>query len=133
MSSDYSAFQRDDETAALLRTATAHAEAGDWDSALECLRQVKTRLMVSPVHYPAETWCKYPLYLSRAGRFEESMQEFDWLLGDLPRQARKNSFMDDPNISFGKTPKKTIYNATIRNGKRVIEEKRQVAIRRREK
>lgn len=123
-------FDRDDETASLLRAATAHAEAREWHAALDCLRQAKARMIESPIHYPIETWCKLALYLSRAGRLEESMQEFDWLLADLPRRARKESFMEDPNVTFGKTRKKTIYNAVMRNGKRGIEEKRRCALKR---
>jgi tetratricopeptide (TPR) repeat protein len=123
-------FSRDDETAALLRNATAHADVLDWDAALDCLRQAKKQMIESPAHYPVETWCKLALYLSRAGRFEESMREFDWLIADLPRRARRESFMDDPSVSFGKTRKKTIYNGMIRHGKRGIEEKRAVAMRR---
>lgn len=123
-------FPRDDETAALLRAATAHADANKWDAALDCLRQAKARMIESPVRYPIATWCKLALYLSRAGRFEESMREFDWLLADLPRRARKESFMDDPDVSFGKTSKKTIYNAVMRNGKRGIDEKRRCALKR---
>lgn len=90
--------------------------------------------MVSEVHYPDETWCKYPLYLSRAGRFQEAETEFDWLISDLPRRAHKESFMDNPDVFLGKgVSKKSIYNSIIRNGKRVIEEKRKVALRRKTK
>lgn len=123
-------FVRDDETAELLRNSTAHAEAGNWEAALECLRQAKDRMIVSPVHYPIDTWCKLGLYLSRAGRFDECMKEFDWLQSDLPRRVRKESFLDDPNVSTGSTSKRSIYNAIIRNGKCGIEEKRAVALRR---
>lgn len=92
------AFPRDDEIAALLREATAHADTNEWDAALDYLTQAKARMIESPVHYPIETWCKLALYLSRAGRFEESLHEFDWLLADLPRRARKESFMDAPDV-----------------------------------
>ena len=123
-------FVRDDETAALLRAATARADAQEWDAAINCLTQTKARMIESSVHYPIETWCKLALYLSRAGKFEESMREFDELLADLPRRAHKESFMDVPEVSFGSTRKKTIYNAIIRNGKRGVTEKRAVALRR---
>lgn len=127
-------FPKDDETNRLLREATAYADAKDWVSAFRCLDQAKRRMMVSDVHYPDETWCKYPLYLSRAGRFQEAMSELDWILADLPRRARKESFMDNPNISFGKgVSKKKVYNDIIRNGKRVVEAKRKIVLRRQEK
>lgn len=59
------------------------------------------------------------------------MKAFDWLLEDLPRRARKESFMDDPDVSFGKgKSKKSVYENIVRIGKRVIEENRKVALRR---
>lgn len=124
----------DADTAALLRQSTSQADAEDWDRAIETLRAAKARLIESHVHYPVETWCKLALYLSRAGRIEESMAEFDWLLDDLPRRARKESFMDDPSVSFGKkTPKIKVYNAIVRNTRRIVEEKRAIAVRRERK
>ena len=123
-------FPRDGETAALLRESTAYADKKNWAAALECLENVKARMIVSPVHFPIEAWCKLALYLSRAGRFDDAMKEFDWLLADLPRRARRESFMDDPSVSFGRTSKESIYAGIVENGKRVIEHKRQVALRR---
>jgi hypothetical protein len=127
-------FTRDDETAALLRRSTQEADAGDWAAAIATLYTARHRMTESPVHYPVETWCKLPLYLSRAGRFEEADAAFDWLLADLPRRARKESFMDDGSISFGKgTSKKKVFNLVVKNTKRVVAEKRAVAQRRRDK
>ncbi|MFA7269844.1 MAG: hypothetical protein WC073_10910 [Sterolibacterium sp.] len=127
-------FDRDDATSALLREATRLGDLGDWDAAVAALVAAKQSMIDSPVHYPIETWCKFGLYLSRAGRFEESMAEFDWLLQDLSRRARKESFMDDPNVFFGKsTSKKSVFNSIVRNGKRGVEEKRAVAKRREQK
>lgn len=87
----------------------------------------------SPVHYPAETWCKYPRYLQEAGKFEEAMREFDWLIDDLPRRARKESFMDDPSVTgFGKTSKQAVFNQIVRHGMKAIRAKR-LQIEQREK
>lgn len=123
-----------DDVGALLRGATAQADLKNWDAALALLVAAKQGLILDSARYPVDTWCKYPLYLSRAGRFEESMREFDWLIDDLPRRARKESFMDDPNVSFGKgTSKKSIYNANIKIDKEGIERNRQVALRRMDK
>jgi|JI10StandDraft_1071094.scaffolds.fasta_scaffold04909_13 hypothetical protein len=122
------------DVGALLRGATVQADLKNWDAALALLVAAKEGLILDSTHYPIDTWCKYPLYLSRAGRFEESMREFDWLIDDLPRRARKESFMDDPNVSFGKkTSKKSIYNSTIKINKEGIERNRQVALRRMDK
>lgn len=127
-------FVRDDETDALLRESTALLASGREDEAIDCLYKARDRMMVSVVHYPHETWCKLPLYLSRVGRFDEAMAAFDWLIADLPRRARKESFMDDPTRSFGKdTPKKTVHNAIVKNLNRTVEAKRAVALRRKAK
>ena len=127
-------FVRDDETDALLREATALLEGGCHDQAIESLYRARDRMMVSVVHYPDQTWCKLPLYLARVGRFDESMLAFDWLIDDLPRRARKESFMDDQSVSFGKgTSKKSVYSSIVKHGKVAIERNREVANRRREK
>lgn len=69
-------FAEDPETARLLREATKWADAKDWDQAIICLRQANARMKVSPVAYPVQTWLKFPLYLQKAGRFEEAITEF---------------------------------------------------------
>lgn len=59
--------------------ATAFKEAGDWLSAINTLYEAKGYLLQAGETYDIETWCKLPLYLQQAGRFEEAMKEFDWL------------------------------------------------------
>lgn len=126
-------FPQADEIDVLLRLSTQQAEAGDWDAAIQTLYVVRERLMVSPTHYPDATWCKLPLYLSRAGRFDEAEAAFDWLLADIPRRARKESFMDNPNVSFGRTTsKQQVFDLVTENALRVIAEKRAVVQRRKE-
>jgi hypothetical protein len=109
----------------LLRLSTKQADSGDWEGAIATLYAARASMIES-------SWCKLPLYLSRAGRFDEAESAFDWLLEDLPRRARKESFMDEPTVSFGKgASKKTVFNLIVENTKRVVEEKRAVAQRRR--
>lgn len=124
-----SSFPRDDETAKLLRDATAFKESGDWDSAIRALAEAKERMLSSVIGYPAETWCKYPLYLQQAGRFEESMAEFDFLLNDLERRARKEAFLDDPN--WKSLP--SYYHGLIENDGNTIRAKKALAQAREEK
>lgn len=69
-------FAQDPETAALLRDATQWSDAKDWDRAIACLRQANAKMKISPVSYPIQTWLRLPLYLQKAGRYEESMTEF---------------------------------------------------------
>ena len=124
-------FERDEETLSLLRSATAFADQKDWDSAIACLRDAKLKMVTSNVQFTNQDWCKLPLYLSRASRFDEAFIEFDWLVADLPRRARQWSFMDDPNISFGRgETKKRVYSLIIKNAKKVIEEKRAIVTKR---
>jgi hypothetical protein len=124
----------DDRTNGLLRLATKQADSGDWGGAIATLLAARAGMVGSPIHYPPETWCKLPLYLSRAGRFDEADSAFDWLLEDLPRRARKESFMDEPAVSFGKgTSKKAVFNLIVKNTQRVVAEKRAIAQRRRSK
>lgn len=75
-------FASDEKTAALLRQATAYADAKLWDEAIAALHDAHQRMRTSPVQYPIETWLKLPLYLQRAGRFDESVRLFDQLYAE---------------------------------------------------
>lgn len=124
----------DDTIPALMRLATQHAGTLNWEAAINALREAKALMIESPAHHTNESWCKLPLYLSRAGRFAEATVEFDWLLADAPRRARKESYLDDPSVSYGKgTTKQSIYRLNMRNTKRVVAESRAVALRRQQK
>lgn len=125
-------FARDDRVAELLRQATAFKDQKDWDAALTVLAEAKRLMLVSPVSYPAETWCKYPLYLQQAGRFEEAISEFQFLLDDLERRARRDSQLEDPNVG-PESQKLEYYKGIIRNDGRIIKEKMALARSRQEK
>lgn len=121
------AFPKDEETDALLRQSTRQADDGNWDAAIATLRIVWKRMMVSPVAYPVETWCKLPLYLSRAGRFDEADEAFDWLESDLERRAARDCEKVSPER------KKAAIRSNIKSSRQVIKAKREVAARRRKK
>jgi tetratricopeptide (TPR) repeat protein len=125
-------FARDDKLAELLREATAFKDQKDWDAALKALAEAKRLMLVSPVCYPAETWCKYPLYLQQAGRYEEAMAEFQFLLADLERRARRDARLDDPSVG-PRRQKMVYYKGLIRNDMRVIKEKMALAQSRQKK
>lgn len=121
-----------DPVAASLSEATAYAEAKDWDKAIAVLQVARAQMAVSPFTYPVETWCKLPLYLQRAGRFEESMQAFDSLLDDLPLRVRRDTALDDPNVS---TPaqKRSQYKQLLKNDAEGIRNKKALAEKRQAK
>lgn len=128
MSSISLIINKDDETSLLGRQATVLKNAKDWDGAVSCLRSMQESMWDSHVHYSVDTWCRLSLILQQAGRFEESELEFQKLLNDLPKLARKHSFMDDPNVSFGKdTSKKSIYNHIVKVHGMIIREKWELA------
>lgn len=126
-------FARDEVVAGLGRLATALKNAGETDQAIQKLRERKPLMVTSPVHFYADEWCRLPLLLQQAGRFDEAMDEFAWLLSDLPRRARREAYLDDPNVSFGKTSKRTIYNNTIKNGTAGIRRSIELAKKREER
>lgn len=127
-------INKDEVTAALGRKATVLKSAKDWDGAINTLREMQVRMRVSHTHYGVETWCRLALVLQQAGRFNEAEQEFQSLLDNLPRLARKESFMDDPNISFGKTTsKKKIFNLIVSSHTKIIKEKWELAKKREER
>ncbi len=120
-------FARDDETSALSRKATALKDAGDWDGAINILREVKERIWASPVNFGIDAWCRLPLVLQQAGRFEESELEFEKLLEEVPRMARKFSFMDQPEIFVGKPGKQAMYKQTLNVYTKLIKERRELS------
>jgi tetratricopeptide (TPR) repeat protein len=125
-------FARDDRLSELLKQATAFKDKKDWDSAISTLAEAKKLMLISSVSYPAETWCKYPLYLQQAGRFAEAMTEFKFLLGDLERRARRDARLNDPTVG-PKQQKLTYYRGIISNDERIIREKMALAQTRQKK
>ena len=122
-------FASDDGIAALLRQATALKESGDWGGSIAQLRIAKTRMLASSVSYPAETWCRLPLYLQQAGRMSEAMAEFQFLLDDLPRRARRDTRLDDPSIGPAHR-KQEAYERLLQNDGETIRTKQALAEKR---
>ncbi len=83
-------FAEDPETDALLRDATRHADAKDLEQAIACLKMADARMQRSPVSYPVLTWLRLPLFLQKAGRFDEAMQEFDRLIRETPARIARH-------------------------------------------
>ncbi|MGK5012169.1 hypothetical protein [Janthinobacterium sp. MDB2-8] len=72
--------------AALHRDATALKLLGDWNGAIEKLKLAKVEMLKHGDH-SVYSWCRLPFFLQYAGRYAESMQEFDFLIEDVKRQS----------------------------------------------
>ena len=116
----------EDRVAHLLRTATAFKKSKKWEIALAALLEAKRLMLSSSEIYPAETWCKYPLYLQRAGRTDEALAEFQFLLDDLEQRARRDARLDDPSVGPAKQ-KQTFYRLIIREDRKIITRKMELA------
>lgn len=125
-------FVSDEAIAALLRESTAFKEAGDMGAAVASLQAAKALMLQSSTVYPAETWCKLPLYLQQAGLYEDALVELQFLLDDLPRRARHDSRLDDPNVG-PLEGKKRNHQRTLVNDAQVIEAKKALIMKRQAK
>ena len=83
-------FAEDPLTDALLREATVHADAKQWDAAIACLQKAHARMETSPVCYPILTLLRLPLYLQKAGRFDEAMDEFSRIDQETPSRIDRH-------------------------------------------
>jgi hypothetical protein len=125
-------YEGPDKIGILLKKATFLKDSNDWNNAIRILKKVKKKMIKSSISYPHETWCKYPLYLQQAGKYEESIQEFNFLLNDLNRRAQKEAFLDDSTITtIGK--KEDHFNLIMENGTKIIQGKMVLAQKREQK
>lgn len=83
-------FARDDQTARLLREATAAKDSGDMDTAIESLEKAVAAMYNSPVSYPIETWLRLPLYLQQAKRMDEALAIFHTLIAETEIRIQRN-------------------------------------------
>lgn len=120
-------FARDDETSALARKATDLKDKGDWDGAINTLREMKERMWDSPVNFGVDAWCRLALVFQQAGYFEESEREFEQLLDELPRLARKLSFIDDTSSLLKQQAKQEMYGQTLKIYRKLIKERRELS------
>lgn len=99
------------------------------NDAIAALYEAKSLMLESNINHPAETWCRLPLYLQHAGRYEEAMLEFDYLLADLPERAKRYSSLDDPSVGPA-SQKQKYHDLILRTDRKIIEEKRKLAMQR---
>lgn len=70
----------DEERARTLLIEATDYKGKDWDRSIACLREAYALMAKSPVVHPTATYCRLPLYLQQAGRFDASLIEFEKLL-----------------------------------------------------
>jgi tetratricopeptide (TPR) repeat protein len=116
----------DQRIAALNRQATVHKENGDWPAAVACLKEAHGLMGKSGLAHTAQAWCRLPLFLQQAGRFDESMAVFDELLDQLPEMARRATGIGNKNIGPAQG-KRSRYNWLVASYKKVYLEKRELA------
>lgn len=73
----------------LQRQATCHKDAKDWDSAIDCLRKSEQLTKEIDFGFSMATYLRLPLFLQKAGRFDDAMQEFERLLGKIDQRIKR--------------------------------------------
>lgn len=66
----------------LLKEATDFGKANNHEEAIKCLTTANRLMKASATSYPIETYLRLPLYLQKAGRWQESLTEFQQLAVD---------------------------------------------------
>lgn len=96
----------------LLRDATQKKDEKNLDGAIASLREAYKLMAQSTISYPIETFLRLPLYLQQAGRYAESIQEFERLLSNTPAQiARAFSHVsEEKRIGFVAVERATIFD-----------------------
>lgn len=102
----------DERIAALNRQATVHKDSGHLDAAVACLKEAHSLMKQSGTTHTPQAWCRLPLYLQHAGRFDESMAVFDQLLVELPDMARRATGIGNKNMGPAKG-KRARYNHMV--------------------
>lgn len=77
-----------------LRDATMHHDNKDFDAAIECLRSAYSLLKPSFSNYPMSVWVRLPLYLQKAGQFNEAMHGFGLLIEKI-NERKRPSYLSD--------------------------------------
>lgn len=83
----------DERIAALHREATQHKE-DDWSKAVACLQEASDLMRRHGGNYGIERWIRLPVFLQQAGRFPESLKEFDRLVKETDERVRRDSRVD---------------------------------------
>jgi tetratricopeptide (TPR) repeat protein len=74
----------------LLKEATAKHDTKDLLGAIRCLREAYELLGTFSISYPVETYLRLPLYLQKAGLFQEAMESFNSILKSAVSQVARD-------------------------------------------
>lgn len=75
--------RRDSRISVLHRDATKLKDLGEWDKAIDALQEAQELMRKSDELHTMESWLRLPIFLQQGGRFDEAMQEFNRLLGEV--------------------------------------------------
>jgi tetratricopeptide (TPR) repeat protein len=78
----------DKEIADLHKKATAQKKENKIDLAIETLKKANEKMQKSTTEYPVESWLRLPKYLQKAGRFQESLIFFGYVIKQLEVEHR---------------------------------------------
>jgi hypothetical protein len=79
----------EERSSELLKEATRKKDEKDMEGAISCLREAYMLMAQSTISYPIETFLRLPLYLQQAGRYAESVAEFEKLLTNTSAKIAK--------------------------------------------
>ncbi|MFZ5466611.1 MAG: hypothetical protein ACOZAI_05050 [Pseudomonadota bacterium] len=71
----------DSRISTLNKEATTLNKEGHVEAAIERLIECKALMQHSTTSYSTKAWLRLPLFMQKAGRFDEAMVEFTWLIG----------------------------------------------------
>lgn len=110
----------------LHKEATVLKLAGDWNGAVAKLELAKKIMLLENRVYTEGMWTRLAKFLQYAGRYDESMKEFDFLMSDLERRIKDQHGIDDPTVSYGKESKRMLARRAIRIHSAMLRREREV-------
>lgn len=81
--------ESEERSSELLKVATRKKDEKDIEGAISCLEEAYMLMAQSTISYPIETFLRLPLYLQQAGRYAESVEEFEKLLTNTSAKIAK--------------------------------------------
>lgn len=80
----------DERISELHKKATRYKDE-NWTEAIACLQEASDLMRRHEGNYVLDRWTRLPVFLQQAGRYEEAMQEFQRLLGEVKAKVEKEA------------------------------------------